>query len=140
MVEKRTIILNSLLTLILVACIYQFIKSEYLTSQVSLVGGNTKRTQQQLAELKEAASATFEQTMRRFDEFGHQLSQIAPAPNNFGTTTTAAVQTNTDLKATPGATKTPPRIPRVALRNILPGQTAPGVCDLPCYGRMLLPL
>lgn len=92
MSERRTIILNTLLTLILVVAIYQFVKVAFLTNQVSSIDHNVQSTQRQIAQLTEAASATFEQTMRRFDDFGRQLSAIAPAPKKAGTAAVATTQ------------------------------------------------
>jgi hypothetical protein len=106
MTEKRTIILNTLLTMILVATIFQFIRSEYLTSEVGSIDRSMKRAQQQVAELKEAASASLEQTMRRFDDFGRQLSGIAQVSKNSSASRVAAAP-NPDLKNT----TTKPRIP-----------------------------
>src|SRR5713226_8298348 len=107
MTEKRTIILNTLLTMILVATIFQFIRSEYLTSEVGSIDRSMKRAQQQVAELKEAASASLEQTMRRFDDFGRQLSGIAHVSKNSSSRRVAAAP-NPDLKNT----TTHPRIPQ----------------------------
>lgn len=84
MTEKRAIIVNTLLSLILAATIFQFIRSEYLTSEVGSIDLSMKHAQQEMAQLKEAASASFEQTMRRFDDFGHQLTGIAQASKNSG--------------------------------------------------------
>jgi TPR repeat protein len=91
MPKKSATILNSLLTLILLATIYQFIKSEYLGREISSVDRGMQRAQQQIGELKEAASSTFEQTMRRFDDFGRQLQTIAQASKNARTAQVAAV-------------------------------------------------
>jgi len=90
MTEKRTIILNTLLTMVLVITIFQFIRSEYLTSEVGSIDQSMKRGQQDVAQLKEAASATFEQTMRRFDDFGRQLTGIAQASKNSSSARVAA--------------------------------------------------
>jgi TPR repeat protein len=90
MPERRTIIFNSLLTLILFATIYQFIKSEYLGREVNSIDRGVQRAQQQIGELKEAASATFEQTMRRFDVFSRQLDTMASASKNSSTAKLAA--------------------------------------------------
>lgn len=92
MSERRTIILNSLLTLILVAAIYQFVKIEFLSNQVGTIDRNMQTTQRQIAQLTDAASSSFEQTMRRFDDFGRQLSTIAPAPKKTATPTVAQAQ------------------------------------------------
>ncbi len=108
MSEKRTLILNSLLTLILVAAIYQFIKSELLTSDVKTIDRNVQSAQRQIGELKEAASATFEQTMRRFDEFGRQLSALAPKSKSATAPKVANAQPNANAaKETPVPTSRP---------------------------------
>ncbi len=79
MPERLTIILNSLVSAILVVvlagAIYLFIRTEHLTQEVGSIN-------HQIGDLKEVASSTFEQTMRRFDEFGRQLSGIAPSSKN----------------------------------------------------------
>lgn len=102
MPERRNILLNCLLTLILVATIYQFFKSEYLGEEVSSVNRGIQRAQQQISELKEAASATFEQTMRRFDGFSRQLDTVASASKNASPARTI----NARVSGTPTGTAT----------------------------------
>jgi len=134
MAEKRTLILNSLLTLILLATIYQFSKNDRLTREVGSMDRNMQRAQQQISDLKEAASASLEQTMRRFDDFGKQLNRIAPPENKRASSAVAP-----SLGAAKPA-NTQPAAAGVARRSrAIPRQTE-AACDLPCYGRMLLPL
>ena len=140
MTARRTIILNSLLTLILVASIYQFTKSESLTGKVDSIDRNMQRAQRQIADLKDAASSTFEQTMRRFDDFGQQLSQIAQTRK-----TAAAKVAATAPAAGPNGTPASSHAPRgsaapAAHHAARAAQSAQNVCDFPCYRRMLLPL
>jgi TPR repeat protein len=104
MLEKRTIILNTLLTMVLVITIFQFIRSEYLTSEIGSIDLSMKRAQQEVAQLKEAASASFEQTMRRFDDFGRQLSGIAQSSKNASSRTVAAVPNPTTNSRIPQIT------------------------------------
>ena len=93
MSERLTIILNSLVSAILVVvvagAVYLFSRTEHLTREVSSIN-------RQIGDLKEVASSTFEQTMRRFDDFSRQLSGIAPNAKN----------SNAD-KAVPAPAKTP---------------------------------
>ena len=138
MAEKRTLILNSLLTLILLATIYQFSKNDRLTREVTSIDRNMQRAQKQISELNEAASASLEQTMRRFDDFGKQLNRIAPPAKNVDKKAASAVASSTPPGAANPA-KARAAAPAIARRNsaIRPAQE---ICDLPCYGRMLLPL
>jgi len=123
MTEKRNIVLNTLLSLILIGSIYQFLRSEYLTVQVGSVDRSMKSAQQQIAELKEAASASFEQTMRRFDEFGRQLGGIAQASKNSSIRRVAAAP-NTDRKNTPTSSKVAQTTSGVSHRDLQTRQAA----------------
>ncbi len=82
MPERRTIVLDCLLALILVASIFWFIGREYLGHEVSSVNRGIRSAQQQIRELNQAGAATFEQTMRRFDALGRQLDAIASPSKN----------------------------------------------------------
>lgn len=104
MTEKRTIILNTLLTMVLVITIFQFIRSEYLTSEVGSIDLSMKRAQQEVAQLKEAASASFEQTMRRFDDFGRQLTGIAQSSKNSSSRSVATAANTTTSSRIPQIT------------------------------------
>lgn len=96
MSERLTVVVNSLLSAILVivlaGAIYLFIRTEHLTREVGSIN-------RQIGDLKEVASSTLEQTMRRFDEFGRQLSGIAPNSKNV-----------TAEKVVPAPAKAPVRI------------------------------
>ena len=140
MAEKRTIILNSLLTLILIASIYQFYKSDHLSHDVGALDGRVQHAQQQIADLKEAASATFEQTMRRFDDFGRQLSGITGSKSSAAARVASAAPEPRSENAQTGARTTTRRSSAVARRNARTGQRLASACDLPCYRRMLLPM
>ncbi len=75
MSKKRAIILSSLLTLVLFATIYQFVRMTITAREIGSL-------QRQIAELREAASSTFEQTIRRFYDFDRRLGELAPPEAN----------------------------------------------------------
>ncbi len=70
MSKKRAIILSSLFTLVLFAIVYQFVRMTITAREIGSL-------QRQIAELREAASSTFEQTIRRFSDFDRRLGEFA---------------------------------------------------------------
>lgn len=70
MSKTRAFVLNVLFPLILVAIIFLFVRMSIASREIGTL-------QKQIAELREAASSTFEQTIRRFDEFDHRLGELA---------------------------------------------------------------
>ena len=66
MSKTRAFILNVLFPLIVVAIIFLFVRMNIAGRQIGFL-------EKQVAELREAASSTYEQTIRRFDDFDRRL-------------------------------------------------------------------
>jgi len=79
--SKRAIILSSLFTLVLFAIIYQFVRMNITAREIGSL-------QRQITELREAASATFEQTIRRFYDFDRRLGESAQPEANLASAPT----------------------------------------------------
>jgi len=117
MSNRLIVIVNSLITvllfLLLAAAIYEFIQTQHLTGDVSSLN-------RQIGELKEVASKTLEQTIRRLDGFGRQLNGIAPASKQKSSGPIAAAHAKPDHDKRNTGIKTPVRISQARQSARLP--------------------
>src|SRR5581483_555838 len=106
MSKTRAFVLNVLFPLILVAIIFLVVRMSIADREI----GSLKK---QIAELREAASSTFEQTIRRFDDFDRRLGEMATFSKKRAT---PATPSNSQIASAAPGPKRQTRI--VPIRNV----------------------